>query len=131
MRRTCCTVLFFGLIGLGLGTVSCRSTPPPEPGTSVYSRGVLRATVENPLDEVVRATQKALKTLQLKPMGTQRDGFSAEIVGEVSYGPLESSEIRVRLSRLSESTTEIHMRILFRRDETRMRQVLEEIQKNL
>jgi hypothetical protein len=87
--------------------------------------------VEHPLDDVVRATHKALKTLQLRPMEQDRDGFSAEIVGEVSYGSLESSEIRVRLSRLTDSTTEIHMRILFRRDETRMRQVLEEIQKNL
>ena len=110
----------------------CSSTPAPGESSWSPARGVLIAVEEGDLLTVTNATVAAMKELGLSPARRRSDAFSTLVVGEVLMGALsQRTEVRVDLARLSEATTEIKMRILFRRDRQKLDQVLEGIRKHL
>ena len=117
-----------------IGAIAGCSGTPKEPGQSDYSGfgGNLTSLEAASLDGAARATKRAMETLQLKPMITDRDGFSVRFMGEVSKGPVaQSHEIIVRLSRVSDKETTIDLRLRGWRDEEMLKQILDEIRKNL
>lgn len=108
---------------------SCSSTP--DVGTSSYAgmSGELVSNEPAPFDKVTAATKRAMTKLRLSPTLYEQDAFYALWVGEMTFGAIaQSHEIRVRVTRLTADTTEIRIRVLGRRDESRVRAVLEEIQ---
>jgi hypothetical protein len=74
----------------------------------------------------------AMRRLRLKPSERDRDTFQTLIVGETVFGALsQSHEVRVWVSQLTPSTTQLEFRIVGRRDEQRLRNIHAEIRKQL
>jgi hypothetical protein len=122
------------LLAAGIFSVACGCSSL-EPGQSRYS-GFLAATLTAveaaPYDNVVKATSQAMKGLELKPMEREGDAFRTLFVGETVMGQLpQTHEVRVWVTRLSESTTQVEIRIVGRRDESRLRAIHDEIRKRL
>jgi hypothetical protein len=116
-----------------LVVVGC-ATSPPKPGTVEYSmiNGMLTAVEAGALKDVRSATVAAMQELGLRPHERESDAFSAWIVGSITVGSLpQRKDLYVRLSRLTESTTKITLRILFTRDRQKLEIVLEGIRKRL
>lgn len=105
-----------------------------EPGETAYSSfsGDFEAVEAAPYRKAVRATMEAMEKLDLKPMERDRDGFRTFIVGESVFGNIsQSHEIRVWVTRVTEESTHIEIRIVGRRDEGRIRTIHEGIRKAL
>ena len=84
----------------------------------------------NGMDE--GAVMTAMANLVLEPMIWESDTFSSLIVGKTVDGVLnETREVRVKLKRLSESTTEVSIWIVFTRDQNKLQQIHDEIRKVL
>lgn len=121
----------FGLVIVFLILPGCSSLKPGEMSYSVAA-GDLVAVEAAEFGRVRMATMEAMRELGLHPMERQGDALSALICGEVMVGVIpQEREIRVRLSQLTESTTEIRMRILFTRNREKLEWVLQKIRKNL
>jgi hypothetical protein len=104
------------------------------PGSSSYGafRGTLTAVEGSAFPAVAHAAVEAMRSLGMKPMERDRDGFQSFIVGESSFGSVgQSHEVLVYVTRLSDTTTRLEMRIRGRRDEDRLRQIHAEIRKRL
>ena len=123
-----------GCLCIAVAIAGC-SSPPLEPGKSEYSGGLggtLTAVEKAPYGKTVAATKAAMDKLAMRPSEQERDAFRSFIVGEATYGALsQTHEVRVWVTRLTDETTQIEMRIMGRRDEERLRVVLAEIQKSL
>lgn len=132
MRKTLSVLSLVSLVSLGW---SCAgSSTSLEPGQSQYSAvsGMFSAVEPASYESVVRATMQAMEKLRLNPLERDRDGFRTAIVGESVFGNLsQSHEVRVWISRLTSSTTQIDIRVLGRRDEGRIRTIHEEIRSQL
>ena len=105
-----------------------------KPGTAEYGSvsGTLTAVEEARYEKVFSATITTLKELELRPNVRDRDKFRALIVGQVVMGSLgQGHEVRVHVTWLSDATTEIRMRIVGRRDETRLQRILAGIREKL
>ena len=104
------------------------------PGISSCSTiaGRVTAVEEASYDRVFAATMKAMKELQLRPMVYERDAFRTLIVGETVFGAVgQTHEVRVHLTRVDDSNTKLEMKILGRRDNQRLKAILDEIRKEL
>jgi hypothetical protein len=94
--------------------------------------GVMTAVEAADITRVQKATMAAMTTLGLRPMRRSGDAFSVVIAGSIVVGAIpQDREVRVRLARLSASTTELTVRILFTRDEQKLVQILEAIRLEL
>lgn len=105
-----------------------------KPGEHQYMRGqgTLRAVEKAPQDQVVTAAFEAMRSLKLRPIQTERDGFHALLVGESTHGILaQSHTVRVWVNRMGEEQTEIKMHIVGRRDKDRLEVLLAEIKKRI
>jgi hypothetical protein len=110
------------------------ATASLQPGETSYSmaNGILTAVEAAGIRQVRSAAVKAMKELGLRPHERDSDAFSALVVGSVTVGVVpQQRDLRVRMERLTESTTELRLRILFTRDKVKLEQVLETIRKHL
>ena len=122
----------FVVLSVAVLVASCAGTL--EPGQVDYSAvgGTLTAVEAAPFSKVVSATMDAMQKLKLQPMERDRDGFRAFIVGETVFGSLsQTHELRVWITRLTDATTQIEMRIVGRRDEGRLTALHSEIKQRL
>lgn len=122
------------VLSVAVLVASCASTRTLEPGQVDYSAvgGTLTAVEAAPFNTVARATLDAMQALQLKPMERDRDGFQVSILGEMVFGSLsQTHEVRVWVTRLTDATTQLEMRIVGRRDEGRLTALHSEIRKRL
>jgi hypothetical protein len=129
MEKSFRCLLVSALIVAALG---CKSAN--KPGEEQYSGlgGTLSKVLEAPFPETCAATMAGMGNLGLSPKEWERDGFRAMIVGETVMGQVsQSQEVRVWVTRTSETTTKIEMRIVGRRDENRLQQILAEIENRL
>jgi hypothetical protein len=105
-----------------------------KPGDTDYGSvsGTFTSVEQAPYQKVVKATTTAMQGLAMKPMERDRDGFRTFLVGESVFGQVsQSHEVRVWITRLTEDTTRLEMRILGRREEQRLRVLHGEIRKLL
>jgi len=131
MKHAVCLFCLFPLAAVLVTSCSGQSL---KPGESDYggAGGTLTAVEPASYEEVIQATNAAMKGLDLKPDIRERDGFRTFIVGETIMGQVsQSHEIRVWISRLTDRTTQIEMRILGRRDEQRLQAIHQEIRQRL
>ena len=72
--------------------------------------GMLKSVEAVPYERACRAALAAMKTLGLRPVERDKDGFQTLIVGAESRGVAgQSHEISVRIARISKSATELRV----------------------
>ena len=76
-------------------------------GTYYYIKGDLRRNYEAPMDKTWDATVKALEALKINVESKQNDALTGVINGKLADG----KSLSVTLKRISESTTEVGVRI--------------------
>ena len=106
----------------------CSARDALPPGTDDYNKatGLLRGVEEFRFETLRRGTLSGMKELKLRPLQREADAFNAFIVGETANG----QECRIRLKRMSSFATEIQIRILFTRDEQKLRLILDTIREH-
>ncbi len=100
--------------GLGVGTVA-------------YVKGDLEAVEAANLDEVYKATEKALDELELAVTKKSKDAMSAAIVARDAA----DKKITIKLSAAEEDATKISIRVGTFGNETKSRMIYEQIKKYL
>lgn len=96
-------------------------------GTVAYIRGELNASVGHPLDAVDRAANRAAEQLRFAKINESADAF----VRVITLRTAEDKKIEVKLTRTSDSLTQVRIRVGVFGDEPLSRALLEKIQSNL
>lgn len=96
-------------------------------GTVAYIRGELNASLNNSLDTVDRATNRAVEQLRFAKINQSSDALSRVITLRTA----EDKKIEIRLSRTTDSLTQVRIRVGVFGDETVSRILLDKIKENL
>ena len=94
-------------------------------GAVRYVGGELRSTEEVSLNRAWKATQKAMGDLEFQITEKGKDAFDAELNASGAGG----KKIKVALKKISDTSTQIRIRIGVFGDESLSRQILEKIKK--
>ena len=92
-----------------------------------YVSGELKTTQSNSLDQVWSATQSAMNDLEFPIVSRKKDALQAELVARNSA----DKKIVVDLKKVSDTATEIRIRVGAFGDEAISRTILEKIQSHL
>jgi hypothetical protein len=115
-------VLTSGCVVVAVGAVAAGGV-----ATYAYVNGQLETSLASPLDKTFAATQAAMKDLEFKVTKTTKDAVNAEVDSTTSDG----KTITVVLKRVSEGTTEVHIRVDKFGDEKLSNLILEKIKGHL
>ena len=96
-------------------------------GAYFYVKGDLRRNYEAPMDKTWDATVKALEALKINVESKQNDALTGVINGKLADG----KSLSVNLKRISESTTEVGVRIGTFGDRQRSEAIHDKILANL
>lgn len=96
-------------------------------GTVVYVRGDLKATLPNSYDAVVKAANHAIDSLKFRKTEEEGDALKTEI--EARTGTDKSVEIDI--VRVSDSLTEVHIRVGVFGDEAMSLTILDKMKESL
>jgi uncharacterized protein YceK len=96
-------------------------------GTYAYIKGELKTTESATLDRAWSATQGAIKDLQFSTTSQAKDALQARLVARTAM----DKKIEVQLTKVSDSLTEIRIRVGTFGDEDLSRTILHQIQKRL
>lgn len=96
-------------------------------GTYAYVQGELKATESASLDRVWRATQVAVTELELPITSRQKDALGAKLLARTS----SDKKVEINLKKLTDTTTEIRIRVGTWGDEALSRLILDKIKKRL
>lgn len=96
-------------------------------GTVAYIRGDLEVTESAKLDDVYRATEKAVTKLELNVTSKTKDALSATVIARDA----QDKKITIRLKATAEGSTTISIRIGLFGDEAKSRIIYDKIRKNL
>lgn len=96
-------------------------------GTVVYVRGELQTTVDATLDGAWRASRDALKDLQMPVTAETKDGLTGKLTARTAG----DKKVTIRLKKVTDTTTDLSIRMGTWGDETASRQLLEQIKKRL
>ena len=92
-----------------------------------YIRGDLEATLEDDVEDVYKASLRALNELDLAVISKQQDALGAKIVSRNS----EDKKIQVKLKQTEGGITKLTIRIGVFGDETQSRLIYDKIKENL
>jgi hypothetical protein len=96
-------------------------------GTYAYVNGESKATVAYDLDKTWNATQGAMSDLQFPVISKKKDALEAELVARNA----SDKKIAIHLKRLSDTATEIRVRVGTFGDEGLSHMILDKINKHL
>lgn len=96
-------------------------------GTYAYVSGQLKATESASLDRLWPATQAAVGDLQFSPTSKQKDALGAKLVARSSA----DKKIQINLKKITDTSTEIRIRVGTWGDETVSRLILDKIRARL
>ena len=96
-------------------------------GTVAYLKGDLEAIESNKLDEVHKATLKALEELELKVTQDSKDTLSATVVARDA----QDKKVTIRLSATAEQTTKLSIRVGVFGSEPKSRLIYQKIHDHL
>lgn len=96
-------------------------------GTYAYVQGELKATESAPLDRVWAATQAAVTELELPITSRHKDALGARLLARTS----SDKKVEINLKKVTDTTTEIRIRVGTWGDETLSRLILDKIKKRL
>jgi hypothetical protein len=94
---------------------------------SLYIRGELDAPIGNSLDVVDGAANRAVEQLRVAKISESADALARIITLRTA----EDKKIEVKLTRMSDTSTRVRIRVGLFGDETISRMLLEKIQANL
>ena len=94
-------------------------------GTYKYIKGELQSTEKVSLDKAYAATEKAIKELEFTITSKQKDTFAGEVIARRATG----KKVTVKLKRLSNSVTEIKIRVGTFGDEYISKDILDTMKK--
>lgn len=92
-------------------------------GSFAYFKGELKSTEEVSLNRAWKATQMAMDDLEFHTTGKGKDAFDAELSASGAGG----KKIKVALKKISDTRTEIRIRVGTFGDKSLSRQILEKI----
>lgn len=115
------------MLALTAGCVAVAVGAAAGAGTYAYVSGVLKSTESASLDRTWTAAQGALKELEFPIISRQKDALEAELVARTS----SDKKITIKLKKLSDTATEVRIRVGTFGDESMSLAVLEKIRKRL
>ena len=103
----------------------CTPREPLEPGRSFYNQimGELQASERRPLDSLWMASQRALEVLELRIVAREKDALSALLRARGAEG----KEVKVRLEKVSDSTTLVKVKVDLLGDQHQSQLILDQI----
>ena len=96
-------------------------------GGTLYMKGDLDTTIEEPLEKVAVATEKACNKMSLKQISGQYDSLTGEFV----FRSVGDKKITIKLKRQTDTLTNISIRVGVMGDETLSQNIYDKIQKEL
>ena len=96
-------------------------------GTYAYIRGEMKGTENASLDRVWSATQAAMKDLEFTVSTQQKDALQARLIARTAL----DKKIEINLAKISESVTEIKVRVGTFGDQTTSYAIVQNIEKRL
>jgi hypothetical protein len=96
-------------------------------GTIAYIKGELKSTAQAPLDRAWEATQMAMKDLEFVITEKEKDAFDAKLTANGAG----DKKINIALKKMSDTLTEIKIRVGAFGDKSLSQQILETIKNRL
>lgn len=96
-------------------------------GTYAYVTGELKGTLEAPMDAAGKATRRGLEDLHFFGVEEKHDAM----VGEAKAKMADDTKVSVSLRRITDSTTEIRIRVGVLGSETKSIEILDAIKKRV
>lgn len=96
-------------------------------GTVAYIRGELSSTLDAPYENVVRASNRGIQQLEFAKISENKDALTAIIISRTA----DDKKIEVKVSKISDSTTRIQIRVGVFGNEALSLTVLDKIKENL
>ena len=96
-------------------------------GAVAWVKGEMKANIDKPLDEVYTAAGEALKELELPGAIEKKDALTAKIKSSFADG----KDIVIRIESLSDTSSEISVRVGTLGDKSRSQKILDTIHKHL
>ncbi|HHT9124916.1 MAG TPA: DUF3568 family protein [Candidatus Brocadiia bacterium] len=122
---------FITLLGILFSTGGCAGAllvgGGAGAGTAAYIMGELKSTEEASIEKTWQAAQKAMDDLEFLVTSKQKDALSAKLIAREA----NDKKIEIKLKKISESLTEVKIRVGVFGDESLSLHVLKEIRKNL
>jgi hypothetical protein len=115
------------LIGGATGCMSGGASTLAAPGTVIYARGELDATLGNRLEAVDKATNTALTDLRFMKLSEKKDA----LVSLYEVRTAEDKKISVKVYRITDTLTKVRIRVDHFGDQALSRTILEKIQAEL
>jgi spermidine/putrescine-binding protein len=130
MMRTLTATRFiaFCLAAAALAPLSgCISTSNPKTGEYTYLTGNLVSYESASLEHAWTAAQDAIKQLEFTVKSTAKDALDARLEAKQADG----TDVSIKLSKASESVTEVSVRVGILGDQERSRLIMDKIKANL
>jgi hypothetical protein len=120
-----------GLAGTLLATAGCVGAlvagAAAGAGGYAYVKGELKATESAPLDRMWNATLAAMKDLEFPVTSQRKDALEAELTARNA----SDKKVAIKLKKVSEAATEVHIRVGTLGDEALSRVIMEKIKARL
>lgn len=108
-------------------TSGCVAARTAANDTVAWIRGALEVVLDNPIEQVGRATTRAVNDLKFSNVVSKVDVVTGEITAETAQG----TDIGIRLNKVSDRATKVSISVGAFGDEALSRLILDEIKKNL
>lgn len=115
------------LLALTTGCVAVAVGAAAGAGTYAYIKGELKSTESASLERTWSATQGAMKDLQFVVTSQKKDALEAELIARNA----SDKKITVSLKKISDTATEVRIRVGSFGDESLSRVILEKIKHRL
>jgi hypothetical protein len=120
-------IIALGLLPILTGCVVAVAGAAAGAGAIAYVRGELETSLDQNYSKVVDATRAGLKDLEYAKISEKKDAIDAELI----YRTALDKKITIKLSKVTEKTTKVKIRVDLLGDEALSMTILEKIKSNL
>jgi hypothetical protein len=96
-------------------------------GTVAYLRGELSSTLDAPYENAVRASNRGLQALEFAKISENKDALTAILISRTA----DDKKVEVKVTKVTESTSRVQIRVGIFGDEALSLTVLERIKEHL
>ncbi len=126
LRRPWVASLLLGAVFVSTGCVAVVAAGAAGTGVAWY-RGQLEANLDQNIDEVFAASQKALNQLEFANISNKKSSVDAELVSRTAL----DKKVEVRLQKVTDRSTKVIVRVGVFGDETLSMSILDKIRAGL
>ena len=119
--------LFLGLLPVLSGCVVAVAGAAAGAGAIAYVRGELETSLDHNYSKVVDATRSALTDLEFNKISERKDAIDAELI----YRTALDKKVTIKLSKVTDKTTKVKIRVDLLGDEALSMSILEKIKAKL